>query len=272
MNYEDRHKLLSESLFLTTKTKTLLSCGPQAVTKSDISIELFHLYLNVVRRKGICEKRNDPLFISWKGSKLKVGRYVTRFFKRILGININTTRIRSIYETGSQALADKGMISAVQRKGVLHLNGHSSVTSNKYYEMQSKIRDVKCAAAVHQKLVSNDESSDDIFDDNDMFCLDAESNEDQVNVVDAVSNIGLLHPSIGETAQKIPWTKQEIRTVGMWCKRYQSEHPNSKNCVSKCLQFILNDSDVRQHFHPHHIMDSTRLRWGWERFQCENEV
>jgi hypothetical protein len=86
-------------------------------------------------------------------------------------------------------------------------------------------------------------------------------------VASAVSSVGLLHPSIADSGRKIPWTETEINIVGTWCERYKALHPDNTYVVAGCLRYILNDSDVRRHFHPHHLMDSARLRWGWKRYR-----
>jgi hypothetical protein len=81
------------------------------------------------------------------------------------------------------------------------------------------------------------------------------------------STVGRLHPSIANrSGSKIPWTDIEMHIVGTWCKSFCTQHGN-KNVVASCLRYILNDSDVRQHFHPRHVMDNTRLRWAWEKYK-----
>jgi hypothetical protein len=81
------------------------------------------------------------------------------------------------------------------------------------------------------------------------------------------STVGRLHPSIANrSGSKIPWTDIEMHIVGTWCKSFCAQHGN-KNVVASCLRYILNDSDVRQHFHPRHVMDNTRLRWAWEKYK-----
>lgn len=81
-----------------------------------------------------------------------------------------------------------------------------------------------------------------------------------------MSNVGLLHPCHEETGRRVLWTAEEIQIVGKFC----TQHPESINVVSMCLKFIMADPNIRQHFHPHHIADSTRLRWGWEKYKKQN--
>ena len=59
---------------------------------------------------------------------------------------------------------------------------------------------------------------------------------------------------------------QMVSHVGTWCKSYQEEFPSAQNVVAKCLDAILKNSKVRELFHPHHLMDSSRLRWGWKKY------
>ena len=81
------------------------------------------------------------------------------------------------------------------------------------------------------------------------------------------STVGRLHPSIANrSGTKIPWTDIEMHIVGTWCKSFCAQHGNH-NVVASCLRYILNDSDIRQHFHPRHVMDNTRLRWAWEKYK-----
>ena len=85
------------------------------------------------------------------------------------------------------------------------------------------------------------------------------------------SNSELLSPTTG-SHHKVPWTDTEIRIVGTWCKLYREQHPGNKNVVASCLHYIRSNTAVSAHFHPHHIADSTRLRWGWQKFQEQQEL
>jgi len=88
-----------------------------------------------------------------------------------------------------------------------------------------------------------------------------------------VSNIGALHPCLNEkSSRRVTWTEKEVEIVGTWCKEYETQHGNNNNVVSNCLKYLLRDEELRQHFHPHHLMDSTRLRWGYQKYQTDNLV
>lgn len=112
--------------------KTGLQYGLQPCIFSAVALELLRLYLFFMR-PNLLENDDDPLFITFQGSKLRIGRFVTAFFKRTLSLNISTTTIRCIVETQSSDLLLRGEISQEARDSVLTVNGHSSITSKVYW-------------------------------------------------------------------------------------------------------------------------------------------
>ena len=262
--------------------KTSLKYGLQAITTSSASIELLKMYIDVIRPK-IMEKDKDPLFITLTGSAIRVGRFVSSFFKRILGLNISTTTIRSIVATESSSLLSKGKISSDERDSVQHINGHTGITAQKYYQKRSRIKDTENVLVVHQKLLeenNNTEFDTTTFESDttspDTFEFDSTSPNkyncpttlefETVSPVNVVSPVKLLSFDT-ENVRRVPWTEKEINIVGTWCKLYREQHPDNNNVVANCLRYIHSDNSIKKHFHPHHIADSTRLRWGWQKFQ-----
>jgi hypothetical protein len=368
LEYHQREELLENKFVMSSQFKTGLQYGLQPVIFSSSALELFKMYLGFIRPKCM-EEPNDPLFITFSGTCLRVGRFVTAFYKRVLGLNINTTRIRCIVETESAQLLFKGKINQEQRDSVLNQNGHSSITSQKYYQKRSRTRDMNFVEDVHRQLVTVDVAQPTpptpppVVDDASPFELDAclhpcelshctcndfqESDKflacqfcghgwdvhglqcapilsqsqnvqrtivaaqyapivtqiaqsttvaaiDYVEVLSSsssnspknapliiagsnttfnASNVGILHPCLNEkSSRRVTWTEMEVQIVGNWCKEYETQHGHNNNVVSNCLKKILNDSELRQHFHPHHLMDSTRLRWGWQKYQTDNVI
>ena len=187
-------------------------------------------------------------------------------------MHINTTRIRCIVETESSDLLLRGEISQVARDSVLAVNGHSSMTSKKFYQKRSRVRDMENTCQVHRRLVFGDEEVriDSIDANSSVNDVSETAPVNYVSVAAPVDNIGVLHPCLHASGRRVTWSAVECSIIGKWCSQHQQQHPESVNVVSKCLRYILNDSQVRQHFHPHHVMDSTRLRWGWEKFKSES--
>ncbi len=381
-------------------------------------------------RPSILQDADDPLFISLTGAPIRFGRLVTAFFQRVTGLHINTTRIRSMEATECATLLSRNEVTVAQRDSLQKVSGHSDITSEKYYEMLDRKRDMDNAIQVHQKLLSPtakkhtsdaehfshsspptkrsrqrsspsfpsesrqrprsdleecdaDSGVSDISDTDsqqhrqqdswsppqsayreqhprspsfpsesrqrprsDLEECDADSGVSDISDTDSQqhkqrsppqsayreqhprspsfpsesrqrprsdleecdadsgvshrqqdswsppqsssvaayrerldprspsqpnsgldSTVGILHPSIANrSGSKIPWTDIEINIVGTWCTKFYEQHGNH-NVVASCLLYILNDSDIRKHFHPRHVMDNTRLRWAWEKYK-----
>ena len=68
----------------------------------------------------------------------------------------------------------------------------------------------------------------------------------------------------------VEWTEDEIDFVGQWCKKKIEETHCKRNIVARCLKFILSDSSLISIFHPHHIVNSARLYYGYKAFNARN--
>ncbi len=329
---------------MSTKFKTSVHFGLQPITTCSASIELLQIYLQKFRPR-IKENPKDPLFISLSGNVIRVGRFVAAFFKRVAGLNITTTTIRSLVATESANLLNTGAITADARDSIQNISGHSGETSKKYYQKRSRLRDMENATLVHSKILGMPTSDipdsndlDDIspaqaLDDDDVIELDNMFSTPTVTTttglldsfppldsvlrvsygspttlatptptvttttgllhpsptLDSVLRVsygspttlatptptvttttGLLHPSPTlDSVRRVPWSPKEITIVGTWCKRFREQHPGNVNVVAKCLEFINKNDKLKEHFRPHHVMDSTRLRWGWQKYQEE---
>jgi hypothetical protein len=74
---------------------------------------------------------------------------------------------------------------------------------------------------------------------------------------------GSLHPHFGSPAKRVPWSSAEINYVGKWCE----SHKECSNVVATCLKFIRSDPQILALFHPIHVEDSGRLRYGLDEFK-----
>ena len=308
-------ELIDQKYALDSLFKTSLQYGLQPLTTSAASLELLKLYVDVVRPK-LMENGTDPLFISLTGSAVRIGRYVSAFFKRVCGLHITTTTIRSIIATESACLFSNGKISASARDSIQNINGHSGITAQKYYQKRSRIDDMENASTVINQLLSSPSCPIDLSQ---RFELEIEHTSPELEIEHTSpelestlspviycpstslvapefdittlfpvihgpstslhgpstsllapvipDNIALLPSPCIDSVRKVAWTETEIQIVGNWCNLYRQQHPGSKTVVASCLQHIRRDKAVEKHFHPHHIADSTRLRWGWQKFQ-----
>jgi hypothetical protein len=255
---------------------------------------------------------SDRLFVSLDGKPVRVGRYVTAFFKRVSHLNLCTTTIRSIVATETSVLSMSGVITPEQTKSSISMGGHSANTCAKFYQKRSRELDVLQSQEVHQKLIRsplrrNEEGGhaiaivDSFIDQHVTEDFESINDEEEKTMVPLAlsgrgesspgfavrslgstknkspssiiagsltpaSNIGIAHPCYQFEGRRITWTKNEVNHVGTWCKAYEAEYPAAQNIVAKCLDAILKDKKVREHFHPHHLIDSSRLRWGWKKY------
>ena len=319
--YGDLKALFADKVFMSTMLKTGVQYGFQPVTISDITLLLLALYIDYIR-PNILTEPNDPLFIGQSGAKLRMGRFLTAYFKRKLSLNISSTIIRSLVETEAEGLLSSGAISTAERASVLSINGHTGATSVKFYQKRSLVEDVAAGISVHQKLLrtehvemSPEASYQTMLQKRSLvenaaigvsarqmlFCADDDKTSlepsrrilfdaaDENNIPDnyslgfpsdadssvniSSSLVGTLHPFFSEThARRVKWTDTEVNIVGTWIVNYLKLYPDCNCVISKCLSYILSDTTVYPNFHPNHVMDSTRLRYGWEKYKEENNL
>lgn len=106
--------MMQKGYTMSTTFKTSAKFKLQPISLDNTVALLLNIYTSVfrpLRSNGCCDNPTDPLFIRPNGSQeIDIGRHVTRFFKRTLGIHITTTRIRSLMETTVNKLHQEGII------------------------------------------------------------------------------------------------------------------------------------------------------------------
>jgi len=64
--------------------------------------------------------------------------------------------------------------------------------------------------------------------------------------------------------RKVKWSSEELAYIDLWMSRDDGDA--SSLAVSRCLTSIrAADNDTKAIFHPHHVLNSARLRNGFER-------
>jgi hypothetical protein len=325
---------LLNGYFMSSTFKTSQYFGLQPVTTSDLFRYLLKIYIEKFRTRTSHNLPSDPLFLSYDNTPLRVGRYVTRFFKRTLNLHITTNSIRSIVETSAEDLHLSGVISNEERNSILNINGHSNATMRKYYLKRNRERDITHATEVFDKTVPNRDCSPIspnslsfnvkhnadtfAFDNQRDLCLDSSSQKETdtnncntftdyresnygrtcnhsithaTQVFDKTvpnrdcspispnslsfkkhtydTNTGWKHEYFGRTnLRRIPWSTYELDYISKWCFK----HGNANNVMANCLENIRSDKEALQYFHPHHIRDSARLRYGYEIWKRQNGI
>jgi hypothetical protein len=213
-------------------------------------------------------------FISYNHQPVKLGKLLTKFFKRTLRLHITTNTIRSLVETSSGQLHMQGDINGVDRAAIMNINGHSSACTEKFYIKRSLSKDVSNARGVFQKLLPG------IDVDNEVAIISDDDEEFGANVRQSLANAAAtatattiveetscVHPDASSPNKRIPWTDYEVNFVGRWCKRNSC----CPNVVAQCLKHIKSDPNIKKNFHPIHIADSSRLRHGLQAYNKKRD-
>lgn len=280
----DGNELLIAGVTLSNQFKTREKFGYQPVIANNSSMTLLNAYITQLRPQ-ICAaaEENDegsPLFLKYDGTPLKdLGREVTRFFKSQLGVHITTNTIRSLVETASEKLKNRGLISGEDRVAISNVNGHSGRTAMDYYVQQNRITDARLSNNVFQQIIGVDSNymnhNEDVagfVGDHPDFIVSNEVADFSYNGNTSVATEssgtewGSAHPNFGQRVGRARWTEIEISAVGNWCATKIRETPAlRKQIVKHCFEYFTTNgrSSVEAIFHPLHIESATRLRHGF---------
>jgi hypothetical protein len=153
-------ELIGQGHTMSTKFKTSSTFGFQPVTMSNISLELFQTYVDMLRpmvSQGRCNEPKHSLWLNWKGAKdTSIGRKVQRFYIRTLGLDVTTTRIRSLLETVANDLHESGDITLGAKQALGGTSGHSDATIKGYYLMKNMHKNVHQGRQVFEVCLNID--------------------------------------------------------------------------------------------------------------------
>lgn len=301
LKYSQVVSLFQEGVVLSTKFKTRAKFGYQPVTlpRDKESTVLMKAYVTLIRPKLLMGP-DDPLFINYSGtSKFDVSKGVTNYFSQMLDLHLHTNRIRSIIETEMQDLLEEGSITPIQKHAIENVNGHDSATTRDYYVKRKRRQDAQNSfdafdifdASIEQgndqtefpndasqQVTSNAQNAlpqyETALDDSYLRSLLDDlvydiPNENKNEQGTSSGVVGSKHPYFDPLGNQLraPWTDEEIDFVGNWCiKNIQANPAWEKTIVARCTKYIKSTPAVREIFHPLHISDSTRLRYGFEAF------
>jgi hypothetical protein len=99
LNINQVNELLAEGFVLSSILKTGAKFGYQPVIATARSRYLMGIFKEKLRPLTIGEAGKAQFFITQDGSSFDVGRSVTRFFKKNMGLHLTTTTFRSMMET-----------------------------------------------------------------------------------------------------------------------------------------------------------------------------
>ena len=123
--------------------KTVTNYGYQILAFTGFGEQMVKAYLSirdiVVGRRvesGIPMPRSNKNFflVTLSGHKpVRVGRRITDFFEKTLGIHIDTNTLRKVVECEMEEAFNQGRITQHERQAVMKASGHSEATVRKFY-------------------------------------------------------------------------------------------------------------------------------------------
>jgi hypothetical protein len=199
--------------------------------------------------------------LKWNGERDSgVGRHVTNYFKRKLGLHITTTAIRSLVATETRDLLDSGDITPAQEVAIANMSGHSIQTTIMHYHKSNRKRDIRVALATFNVLKQKYNM---ILDD----VVEVYENGDINDYIPM--DWGTAHPDYRKKTRRAKWTKEEIDYIRKWLVKYNGSIQYSYDrVVSTMLKYITKgpgNSEARSIFHENHVLDCTRLRHGYRK-------
>jgi hypothetical protein len=118
------------------KTVGTFEAQPVMLGTADMQ-DVVGLYIDVVRPLVALEDENQAtamLFLNLDGTPdTKLGRHVSAYFLKHLGINIGTNTIRKIAETTAADLFRRGLLTQEQVAGCNFVAGHGGQMADDYY-------------------------------------------------------------------------------------------------------------------------------------------
>ena len=151
-------------------------------------------------------------------------------------------------------MKDEGKISLTERIAVSTINGHSSKTTEDYYIKKSMRKTVSDSRHFFAQVTG--------IDDTNLF--------DERNFEVKAPEWGSRHPDFGKNGIKHAWTDEETHYLQSIINKLTHNH-NFTNIMSRCLKYIKKDPDAIPIFHVDHILNSARLRAGWDSIKAKQK-
>lgn len=83
---------------------------------------------------------------------------------------------------------------------------------------------------------------------------------------------GTLHPHKNVVGTKVPWSSKELEYVSNVIEELIAQRGSlPKNINALITDRIFRDTRAHEIFHPHHTLDSTRVRWGIQAYMKKKE-
>ena len=152
-------QLVREGLTLSTKFKTKSKYLAQPITLPNEKLSFLSIYITKWRSWALSRRPSaDPcnaLFLNSNGKPaIQLGACFTKFFLHAANLQITTSWMRTLYETGLSDANRNGLISAAELSAAQNVNGHSSRTVKEHYIMGTRKHDGQVSKAMMARLTN----------------------------------------------------------------------------------------------------------------------
>ena len=175
-------------------------------------------------------------------------------------ISTNTTTCRALMETFSAEEFHAGRITSLHKQFIHDINGHSGEIANTYY-VQDRFK-----TAISQINVVMDTMVGEIVES------DLPNVTIEVDELEAPrSTWGSKHIDFNSDKSRARWSKKELKYLRKTIKHYLKENRERyrNKLMSVCLKHIYNDPAATPIFHRLHILNTAKLRNGWNALKCQ---
>ncbi len=264
-------QMISNGNTYSHEFKTKYKYGYQPVIiAGDFLLLLVETYINVARPKiSNCQTAHrplDPLWLTYTKVKMTnsdISHRISRFFLRTMQLNITTTGIRKMVEIEMESAVRANIISPQERLAIQHINGHSSAVVEDFYLKLDRAADANDGRNAFQKYFDHIGYGSETNSNSMTKTIGWPEKDDLMH-----APWGTMHPSYSKTTPKnmrFPWSEEELDYLQNWIQNNKEMLVHSGNRVARCLRYLKNDPVALPIFHVHHIMNSSRLRTGFDR-------
>jgi hypothetical protein len=219
------------------------------------------------------------VFLSFNGKAFNdiggLGKHLSAFMRDECNLASSTNALRSLVETTTQLKHRRGEIGADVVAAVQNINGHSSAVAANYYNRIDRVDDVHRA----RDLFSPVSSLQSALGGN----PHQEGSHQPASTLAATAipslatsfathstykrqiRYGTDHPYYNDNvSKKIPWSDAEKEYLMEWKATHILCPEDNERALSRCLTHIKADTSCHPIFHQHHLLNTARLRNGFE--------
>jgi hypothetical protein len=220
-------------------------------------------------------QRNSIMSLNGHSSQVTQDYYVRQDRERDVGHAFNVFDIMNVSSSAAAAVNDSPSIAAnmsppsiAARHGHRHVRRHVHVVSDdsdsdsvspsskdKAYPKSLSSQQLFLSPMSHASLATSSQAS---------------SKKRHLSEYSESDTIA-IEPVSTKQIKRSRWSIQEINYVGEWCARTLRENPeNTNNIVARCLSHIRSDPTVMSLFSVGHLLNSSRLRHGYDKYRDDN--